>query len=151
VEPIRPDGFFVLDLGGDRGRTACFVELQRASHPIAFRRKARAYMAYWASGAYERRFAQRSLRVLAVATSAERALHLKAAVEQEGGATLFWMTPFGPVWWVGGVSGRRGLLDGAGRGAQAVAVGRSVADESAPSDRSPDSGDRTLDQGLFSR
>ena len=106
--PVRPDGFLVIELTDGTGRTACFVEVQRSSDPAAYRRKARAYMAFWSSGDYTRRFGMRSLRVLGITDTAARAHSLKSAAEHEGGATLFWSThlaalqanPFGAIWHV---------------------------------------------------
>ena len=117
--PIRPDGFFVLQLGEGGPRAAFFLEVQRASDPAAYRRKAKAYMAYWGSGAYTQRFGFKSLRVLAVTTTPKRAMQLKAAAEHAGGATLFWAAtledvmanPFGAIWLVSSEHGRHKLLD----------------------------------------
>jgi hypothetical protein len=119
VYPIRPDGFFVLTVHGSGAKAAFFLEVQRASDPIAYRRKVKAYMEYWGSGAYTERFGFKSLRVLAVTTTPKRALQLKAAAEHEGGATLFWSTslaelvadPLGAIWFVGSMAGRQRLLD----------------------------------------
>lgn len=128
--PVRPDGFFVIELGPERGRAAFFLEVQLASDPAAYRRKARAYMAYWGSGAYTARFGLRSLRVLAVTPSERRARQLQTAVEQVGGRSLFWSgalaevqrDPFGAVWLVGGRTGIHGLLDAAEGAHRAVAT-----------------------------
>ncbi len=47
-----------------------------------FKTKILAYQAYYGSGAYQRRYETRSLRVLTVTTSAPRAEHLKQLTEQ---------------------------------------------------------------------
>jgi hypothetical protein len=117
--PVRPDGFGVLELNEGKLRSAFFLEVQRESRPVVFLSKAKVYMAYWASGGYTSHFGLRSLRVLTVTVKRGQTERLKSAIEQSGGATLFWFAnledvlrePFGAVWLVGGVEGRRCLLE----------------------------------------
>lgn len=78
--PIVPDSYFVLQT--PLGRAPFFLELDRGTETLVrFQTKIRAYVAYYASGGYERRFGSKSLRVLTVTTGEKRRdnLHMSAA------------------------------------------------------------------------
>ena len=108
--PIRPDGFGVVDLGEGQGKSAFFLEVQLEGEPGKFAARAQALMTYWSSGRYTADTGYRSLRVLTVTDTRQRAVNHRAAVERVGGGDLFWFSdlaavctdPFGPVWLVGG-------------------------------------------------
>jgi hypothetical protein len=115
--PIRPDGF--LSLHGER-QTACFLEVQLASEPRAYLKKAVAYEPYYRSGAYTTRFGFKSMRVLALTDTETRAANLHAAISASTLSLkeMFWSVslddfcaaPFTAVWFVGGERERARLL-----------------------------------------
>jgi len=154
--PIRPDGFFTLAFPDRAARAAFFLEVQLASGPAVFRRKAAAYMAYWGSGAYTARFGEHSLRILAVTDTDCRALNLITAAARSGGATLFWATSLaaltadvlGPNWLVAGARGRFSLLDSQQRVEQAVGVLDGPQSESVAPGLGTGSPNHALHQGL---
>lgn len=119
---IRPDGFLAVDLAG---RAApCFLEVQLQSEPRTYLKKAKAYEAYYRSGAYAERFRFQALRVLAVTDTSTRAAHLSRTVLDAQDLTLpemFWAAslpdvttdPFGAIWRVPTYSRPAALLDSA--------------------------------------
>jgi hypothetical protein len=105
--PIRPDGFLVVDPSGKAA--PCFLEVQLQSEPRQYLQKARAYEAYYRSGAYSNRFRFQALRVLAVTDTPTRAHHLTQTILNAPDIALpqiFWSTsleqamtnPFGHIW-----------------------------------------------------
>jgi hypothetical protein len=115
---IRPDAFMVVDPGR---QAPCFLEVQLVSEPRTYLKKAEAYEAYYASGAYTQRFGFQALRILAITDTAARAQHLHQVVSAAKQLTLpdiFWSTaltdfvasPFGPIWSVPGFRGRQSLI-----------------------------------------
>lgn len=121
--PVRPDAFFVLSVVRLDGRTRhypCFLELQLRSKPAVYRRKCRAFLAYFSSGRFTARFGFHSFRLLGVADSRERARHLQAAAEAEApNSRVFWSAslselvaaPWAAVWFVAGCGdGQQRLL-----------------------------------------
>jgi hypothetical protein len=140
--PVRPDAFLTLTMP-EGVRAAFFMEVQRASGPEKFVHKARAYMAYWGSGAYTADTGLRSLRVLTITETEETARHHRRVGEALGGTTLFWFCersrlcvegPLSTIWLVGGEGeGRKSLMrrtDGGGTTHQAVVVRRTAEIES---------------------
>jgi len=115
--PIRPDAF--LALHGDR-QTACFIEVQLASEPRAYLKKASAYEPYYTSGAYTKRFGFKSMRVLALTDTDTRAANLHAAISASPLSLkdMFWSAslerfcaqPFTSLWFVGGEHAQSRLL-----------------------------------------
>lgn len=115
--PIRPDGF--LALHGER-QTACFLEVQLASEPQAYLKKAIAYEPYYQSGAYTRRFGFKSMRVLALTDTEARAANLYSAISSSmlSLKEMFWSAsldafcaaPLDTGWFVGGQHARWTLL-----------------------------------------
>ena len=131
---IVPDGYFCLALPD--GRKACFaLELDRGTvKRKSWRRKIRGYIEYVKSGAYQKRYGTRSLRVLTVVQAARRAKDrqdeirlirnrvqkIKGWAEAEGGGELFWVaaepdiTPqtvlAGEIWQVAGQEGYHTLI-----------------------------------------
>ena len=76
-----------------RGVAHFFLELDRGTMTTRrFKQKILAYQVYYASGAYQRRYGTRSLRVLTVTTSAGRTESLKRISEQAGGKQRYWFT-----------------------------------------------------------
>lgn len=117
--PIVPDSYFEVIAGGRR--YPCFLELDRGTMTLGrFKQKVQGYMAYYRTGSYERRYGNRSLRVLVVAPSETRLANLKAATEQVGGREWFWfgrlaeLSPAtilaAPVWQVATWEGRYSLI-----------------------------------------
>ncbi len=89
IMPIVPDSYFAL--ATPRGRTHFFLEVDRGTETSErFKTKVRAFLAYYTSGGYERRFGTRSLRVLTVVPGARRLANLKAVTEAAGGERSFW-------------------------------------------------------------
>ncbi|MBZ0300043.1 MAG: replication-relaxation family protein [Anaerolineae bacterium] len=69
--PIVPDSYFVVQT--PLGRAPFFLEVDRGTETtVRFLTKVRAYAAYYASGDYERRFGNRSLRILTVTVGEKR-------------------------------------------------------------------------------
>lgn len=88
---LIPDSYFVLDT--PRGMAHFFLELDRGTMTTKrFKSKIYAYQAYYQTGAYEKRYATKSLRVLTVTPSQVRATHLRVATEDAGGKQRFWFT-----------------------------------------------------------
>ena len=94
---IVPDAFFQLRIG--ERLLNHFLEVDRATVTLTSSRtqartwaqKVRAYMAYYRSGAYFKRFGEtRSLRILTVTDSHERAERMRAVTVQNGGRGRFW-------------------------------------------------------------
>ncbi len=117
---LIPDSYFVLKT--PLGFAHFFLEVDRGSETIGrFKSKILAYMSYHQSGAYERRYKSKSMRVLTLATGAKRLENLKIATEAVGGKHRFWFahideitseSVFGqPLWYVAGEGQQRSLID----------------------------------------
>lgn len=96
--PVVPDSFFTI-LAHER-RYPFFLELDRGTMTLArFKNKVRAYLAYYKSGAYEKRYGLRSIRLLTVVSTksqdggARRLANLKAATEALTKERWFWFAP----------------------------------------------------------
>lgn len=93
---VIPDSYFVLST--PKGIAHCFLELDRGTMTTQrFKTKIEAYQVYYASGAYERRFATKSLRVLTVTASEARAKNLYRVTEQAHGKQRYWFTTLSEV------------------------------------------------------
>ena len=100
---VIPDASFVIGIADRQGRFC--VEIDRGTvtvSPTAWQQrgwtqKIRAYLEYYQSGAYERRYQTRSFRVLTVTTSEERLQNMRKATEEVGGDARFWFTTFEQV------------------------------------------------------
>lgn len=121
---VIPDGYFVL--ATPLGKAHFFVEIDRGTETLArFKQKIYAYKEYFDSGAYERRYGTKSMRVLTVATGEGRLTNLwrvtGEVTAQIGGQRRFW---FGladrltvdtvlnaPVWVIAGEQTARPLID----------------------------------------
>ena len=117
---LIPDSYFVLAV--PRGRTHFFVELDRGSMEVRrFKKKILAYLYYYQSGGYEKRYHTKSLRVLTVTTTPTRLGRLKEATEAAGGhepfyfSTLEQVSPQSvlqePIWRVSGIDGLHTLVE----------------------------------------
>lgn len=117
---VIPDSFFVLET--PHGTTACALELDRGTETLArWKTKIKAYQSYYASGAYQRRFGMKSLRVLTVTSSLARLTNLRHATETVGGGQRFWFTVLerveditvlsAPIWEVAQRDGLHPLID----------------------------------------
>lgn len=83
-------------------------------------RKIRAYLEYYRSGAYEKRYHTRDMRVLTITTGERRLAHLRAVTEEVGGKSRFWFATFeaiqradilrSPIWYVATWDGLHALL-----------------------------------------
>jgi hypothetical protein len=92
---VVPDGYFTLE--GEGHASAFALEIDRATvEEKPFKEKVRAYGEWKVSGAYERRYGTKSLRVLWVVADQSRDLtRLERIIrwtEAEGGRSLFWFT-----------------------------------------------------------
>ncbi len=88
---LIPDSYCVLDT--PKGVGHLFLELDRGTMTTKrFKNKILAYQAYYQTGAYEKRYGTKSLRVLTIATSHIRAANLKVATEEAEGKQRFWFT-----------------------------------------------------------
>jgi hypothetical protein len=117
--PVVPDSYFALDT--PRGKAHFFLELDRGTMTTKrFRGKVEAYLEYYKSGGYEKRYGTRSLRVLTVTLSEARLSNLKAVTEEAGGGGWFWFAELSqlkaktvltaPVWRVAGREGQQPLV-----------------------------------------
>ncbi len=87
--PLIPDSFFVIQT--PKGKAPFFLELDRGTETTKrFQAKIQAYQVYVQSGAYEKRYGYKSIRILTVTTSQKRLDGLKAATEKAGGKERFW-------------------------------------------------------------
>lgn len=118
-----PDGYFTLE--GEGRRNTFAVEIDRSTvEEKPFKEKVRAYGEWKVTGAYERQYSTKSLRVLRVVVDVSRDStrleRIKRWTEAEGGRSLFWfamldvLTPEtvlrGEVWQKAGSEGRHALL-----------------------------------------
>lgn len=122
--PVIADAYFVLRVR-DRGRTACFLELDRSTEDNVnrWRSKVLAYRAYVATGKYRARYDTDSLRILTVTQTAARLTNLKRTTEEVGRemASRFLFTTFeqvtpaqvlsAPIWWRVGERDPQALID----------------------------------------
>ncbi|MCZ7545110.1 MAG: replication-relaxation family protein [Anaerolineae bacterium] len=86
---LIPDSYFVVDT--PHGKAHFFLEVDRGTMPLKrFRTKVQAYLAYYRSGGYERRYGTRSLRILVVGLGEGRLASLSTVTESAGGKRRFW-------------------------------------------------------------
>lgn len=108
---LIPDSYFVLKT--PRGFAHFFLEMDRGTETTGrFKTKIAAYMAYYQSGLYERRYGSKSMRVITVTSGRRRLDNLKTATEAVGGKRRFWFVVHtdltiaailaNPVWYVAG-------------------------------------------------
>lgn len=97
---VVPDAYFALKVGEKIGHF--FVEVDLGTVTIqptvwekrGWNRKVRAFLAYYASGKFQQRYASQAFRVLCITTSQQRLAHLKAATERAKGGRMFWFSTF---------------------------------------------------------
>jgi hypothetical protein len=117
---LIPDSYIVLKV--PQGYAHFFLELDRGTETIGrFKSKILAYTAYYQSGAYERRYNSKSMRVLTVTSSVKRLENLKKATEEAGGKRRFWFAIqntistdsilHAPIWYVAGEQAKSQLLE----------------------------------------
>ena len=95
---LIPDGFFLLET--ETANYHHFLEVDRATSTLQggqagkrdWARKVATYLAYFKSGAYQRRYQTQNLRILTVTTSQKRLQNLKEVTEEAGGKKRFWFT-----------------------------------------------------------
>ncbi len=85
-----------------------------------WRRKIKAYLEYYRSGLYQKRYHTSDMRVVTVTTSEARLAHLKTITEEAGGKARFWFTTFerikaadiltDPIWMVASRENRSALI-----------------------------------------
>jgi hypothetical protein len=108
-QPLVADGLAVVR--GPRGPEGLLVEIDRGTErPSYLGQKYRGYLAWWKSGAHERRFNLKAIRILTVAPDAKRSERLREACREAtaaAGGGLFWFAsedailkdgPLAPVW-----------------------------------------------------
>lgn len=119
---VVPDSYFRLETNEDRYNF--FVECDLGTVTLDstgegkrdWVRKVRTYLEYYRSGAYERRYQTKDMRILTVTRSERRMQNLKEVTEGAGGKSRFWFTTFdrmkqadiltSPIW---AVAAREGL------------------------------------------
>ncbi len=97
---VEPDDYFLL-LNGSYPYH-CFIETDlgtvagQRSHwwERDWSRKVRAYLVYYTSGLYTKRYNTHGWRVLTVTISERRLANMKAVTEKVGGKSRFWFTTF---------------------------------------------------------
>ncbi len=100
---LIPDGYFLLET--DTARYHQFLEVDRGTATIQvgqagkrdWARKVVTYLAYFRSGAYQKRYQTGSLRILTVTTSEKRLQLMKQVTEESGGQARFWFTTFDKI------------------------------------------------------
>jgi DNA-binding MarR family transcriptional regulator len=86
---LIPDSYFVLKT--PRGFAHFFLELDRGTMTTKrFKSKIQAYLAYYQSGAYSKRYNSRSMRVVTVTNGVKRLENLKTVTEDAKGKHQFW-------------------------------------------------------------
>jgi hypothetical protein len=99
--PLVPDGYFVVQFPDGR-RAHHFLEIDRGTMTAEASQWARRdwgkkilrYIEYHQSGAYQKRYGSKSMRVLTVTTTLERLKTLKQRTENVGGEHRFFFTTF---------------------------------------------------------
>lgn len=94
---IRPDGFFMLNLGEHRIRYLLEIDRSTEDNPRFFREKILPGMAYLKSEAYEKRFGHRSGRWLVVTTGERRLANMLSQARQAKVNGLFYFTTFDKI------------------------------------------------------
>ena len=87
-KPLFPDGFFILQ--HDQRRSYYFLEADNGTETYAqFRSQLEVYQAYMASGLHQEHFGVKSLNILVVTTTAQRAEKLRQLAMQVGGGRRY--------------------------------------------------------------
>lgn len=87
-KPLFPDGFFILQ--HDNRRSYYFVEADNGTETYAqFRSQLEIYQSYMASGLHQEHFGVKSLNILIVTTTPQRAEKLKQLTAQVGGGQRY--------------------------------------------------------------
>lgn len=121
---LVPDSYFCIAVP-ERGVAHCFLELDRGTMTTdRFRDKAAAYVAYYRSGDYARRFEAQGFRVLTVVdgVGSGRVTSLtETTAAVHGIGRRFWFTHIdqvdepsvlnNPIWQIAGVDGQHALFD----------------------------------------
>jgi hypothetical protein len=120
---LIPDAVFTIVAHNRLHR--CLLELDRGTKEVdRYKEKIRAFIEYHESGAYEKRYKSKSMRVITVIStrySGEKRLQsLKKATEEAGGKRRYWFTTLGrvtpetvlndPIWHVAGDSEQYPLI-----------------------------------------
>lgn len=93
---LIPDSFFVAQT--PKGKAPFFLEVDRGTETTTrFQSKIRAYQAYVQTGAYEKRYGYKSVRVLTVAFSQKRLESLKTVTGEVGGKERYWFALHGEI------------------------------------------------------
>lgn len=117
---LIPDSYFVLDT--PRGIAHLFLELDRGTMTTKrFQNKILTYLAYYQSGAYERRYHTRSLRILTVTLTARRLDSLRQGTRALVDGPRFWFSTLpaisaetvlsAPIWQIAGRDGYVPLVE----------------------------------------
>lgn len=120
---LVPDGYFSIGVPG-KGTTHFFLELDRGKMQLdRFRQKIEAYVAYYRSGGYTRRFGAQGFRLLTVVESAgqRRVQQLMETTAQVPGiGRRFWFTHLeqaatenvlhDPIWRIAGIAEPQALF-----------------------------------------
>lgn len=121
---VIPDGFFWIDVP-NLGKTFCFMELDRGTTDVSdFTRKVEAYVAYYKSGQYTKRYGAQGFRVLTVVEGIGegRVENLRQATAKMGGiGRRFWFTHINhisretvlhePIWSIAGGEGKSAFIE----------------------------------------
>jgi len=126
---VVPDGYFVLDVLKPK-QGLFFLEVDRRTETVSSRtwsrrdwvRRTQAYLAYYQSGGFTKRYGAHNLRVLTVTTGERHLQSMKAAAERAGDSRIFWFSTFNqatdpnlvltaPIWQVAGQEGQYCLTD----------------------------------------
>jgi hypothetical protein len=122
---VIPDGYFILGNAEYDSHHFLEVDLRTVTGQSGrwgrrdWHRKVRAYLAYYHSGQYEKRYGTTKGRVLTVTTGERRLENLKTITEKAGGRSRFWFSTFEqltpdavltqPIWQVAAREGRYAL------------------------------------------
>lgn len=93
---LIPDSFFVVQTA--KGKAPFFVEVDRGTETTGrFQSKIRAYQSYILSGAYEKRYGYKGIRVLTIAFSQKRLDNLRTVTQDVGGKERYWFALHGEI------------------------------------------------------
>lgn len=122
---VVPDGYFRLHAGEYVYHHFLEVDRRTVTGEASdwgrrdWARKVRAYLEYYRSGLYEKRYETQGLRILTVTTGERRLANLREITEKAGGKARFWFTTFdqvsaasvltSPIWQVASKDGLHSL------------------------------------------
>ena len=97
---VVPDAYFRIETEEDAYNFFLEVDLGTVTGEATewgkrdWARKVKAYLEYYRSGLYQKRYQTSDMRILTITTSEKRLAHLKTVTEKAGGKARFWFSTF---------------------------------------------------------